>query len=795
MAEILAEHSLGFAYDPDNGVYVNASNPSLFTPIEGVAYRIVWDGTEHVAVAFTHAAMPGMVLVGNTLIVGGENTGEPFAICSKADGEGMSIFTFDANDTHTIAVHLYEEEPEEPEQPEEPSGPAGVSIVLYDRAGEPVTYEGIETITTDTPNAGEVATFTHGVLMDGVEIELAMAGGDQKISVPDGYLVKKATLKKPETLLPEHIKKNVEIAGVVGEFAGDMTEKIVPLNMANGNQEIIPEEDAVFSKVTVIKPDTLVPENIKKNIDIGGVVGEFSMDTMEKNVELALADGDQVIEADEDTAFSKVTIVKPESLVPENIKRGKNIGGVVGTCQTSHSVIDPEWLEKICFWDIDGTMLYQYSISEAANLDSLPSPPTHEGLTFQGWNYTLDEVKNAGHILDVGAIYIPNDGNTHVKINITNTSYKALPVCFSQTVSNGVTIDWGDGSTQTVSGTGKVSATHTYTNLGEYELIFSVSEGCTMTLGHGTSSTVFIGKGTSNYKNYVTAFYIGNNVIIGDYGINNNQNIERLTIPEGVESIGQYGCASVLNLYALIFPKSLKTLGSYATNNTCGQSSKISHLPISLPNGLENIGDGNISSANANRLVLPDSLLSIGSYSINGIQSCVKIYMPDGVQSIGSNSLQNGYYVRECPHIPSALKSLPGSFLYYYQSIEEIVIPEGVENIGNSCIYNCTGVKKVVLPESLKTIGSGFLASCSNLKTLVVKSSLESCATTSFSGVYIEEYIFTNPNPSAALASQFNTRKCTIYVPDEAVEQYNSVISSMYRKWIRPLSEYKGTID
>lgn len=49
--------------------------------------------------------------------------------------------------------------------------------------------------------------------------------------------------------------------------------KTVALSMASGNQTVNPDSGKVLSKVTITKPDTLIPENIKKDITIGGVVG------------------------------------------------------------------------------------------------------------------------------------------------------------------------------------------------------------------------------------------------------------------------------------------------------------------------------------------------------------------------------------------------------------------------------------------------------------------------------------------------------------------------------------------
>lgn len=53
-------------------------------------------------------------------------------------------------------------------------------------------------------------------------------------------------------------------------------EKTVELSMASGNQVIEPTGGKVLSKVTVNKPNTLLPENIKNNINIGGVIGTLT---------------------------------------------------------------------------------------------------------------------------------------------------------------------------------------------------------------------------------------------------------------------------------------------------------------------------------------------------------------------------------------------------------------------------------------------------------------------------------------------------------------------------------------
>lgn len=51
--------------------------------------------------------------------------------------------------------------------------------------------------------------------------------------------------------------------------------KTVDLAMAQGNQVVTPDEGYLLSQVTVNKPETLIPENIAEGIDIGGVIGSL----------------------------------------------------------------------------------------------------------------------------------------------------------------------------------------------------------------------------------------------------------------------------------------------------------------------------------------------------------------------------------------------------------------------------------------------------------------------------------------------------------------------------------------
>lgn len=112
----------------------------------------------------------------------------------------------------------------------------------------------------------------------------------------------------------------------------------VELDMVDGDQILEPIEGKVFSKVTVKKPDTLVAENIRKDINIGGVVGSLKpyvpVVSSELNVEPKTEV--QIFTPAENEYYDKVNVDAVTSsidsnIVPENIRNNVEILGVKGT--------------------------------------------------------------------------------------------------------------------------------------------------------------------------------------------------------------------------------------------------------------------------------------------------------------------------------------------------------------------------------------------------------------------------------------------------------------------------------
>lgn len=91
-------------------------------------------------------------------------------------------------------------------------------ILLKNRAGEDVAYSGINAVVFDTA-AGDQAVFSRGAAVAG-SAAADFSGGDQVITPAEGTLFSSLTLEKPPALLPENIVKDVNIAGIWGNYIG-----------------------------------------------------------------------------------------------------------------------------------------------------------------------------------------------------------------------------------------------------------------------------------------------------------------------------------------------------------------------------------------------------------------------------------------------------------------------------------------------------------------------------------------------------------------------------------------------
>ena len=399
---------------------------------------------------------------------------------------------------------------------------------------------------------------------------------------------------------------------------------------------------------------------------------------------------------------------------------------------------------QINFRDYDGTLLHSYTPAEINEMSVLPSNPSHTGLTAQGWNWSLAQIKAQltacpDEDVNVGQMYTTSDGKTRLYIYIdpvTPANRMTFYVRCTPTVASGVEIDWGDNTTPTTTNsTSAKNYEHTYASTGNFTITITVNSGTVKFEGTSQNSgyTIYGSKANSNIYNRgrIRKVEIGDNVSqIGTYGFWNCFDISSITIPSGVTSIGTYAFYQCYSLTSITIPSGVTSIGS---NTFSGCYSLTS---ITIPSGVTSIGGSAFNGCySLTSITIPSGVTSIGTYAFNGCYSLTSITIPSGVTSIDANAFSSCYSLTSIT-IPSTVTSIGNSAFYQCTSLTSITIPSTVTSIGNSAFYYCYSLTSITIPSGVTSIGSNTFYYCYSLTSITIPSTVTSIGGGAFNGCY-----------------------------------------------------------
>ena len=131
------------------------------------------------------------------------------------------------------------------------------------------------------------------------------------------------------------------------------------------------------------------------------------------------------------------------------------------------------------------------------------------------------------------------------------------------------------------------------------------------------------------------------------------------------------------------------------------------------------------------KVVLPDSIETIGDYAFRGRRSLPTIHLSPNLKSIGVGCFQNTAISRLiCSYsiplsdsdvlLPESLESIPDFCFENCQSLTSIELPDGITSIGNSAFSACIKMENAKLPRSLIHLGSNAFFLCSSLTEITL---------------------------------------------------------------------------
>lgn len=341
--------------------------------------------------------------------------------------------------------------------------------------------------------------------------------------------------------------------------------------------------------------------------------------------------------------------------------------------------------KDVNFYDYDGTLLYSYTVEEAQALTKLPDFPERDGLTYQEWNWSLEDIKAYNRPVDVGAICISSDGATRIYIRLVEGRTSPM---FGVTVNGVATVDWGDGtSPDTLTGTSVTTTVwtpnHNYASTGDYVIKLTIE-------GNASLDGILRQSNSSSDINYcyfaaIRKVIIGEGITYFSDGFRECYNLGSINIPNTVTNAGANIFHYCRSLRFCAIPSSLPTT-SNDIFSYCGSLKNVS-LPSNFKGNLNQLF---MYDRGLKKIVLPDTITSIASSAFQYAEALETVVFSKNIKSIGSGAFSNCQSLRSI-ELPQGITTVNGFNQCYI--LASVTFPASVTSIvGNAFMY-CNGLR------------------------------------------------------------------------------------------------------
>lgn len=359
------------------------------------------------------------------------------------------------------------------------------------------------------------------------------------------------------------------------------------------------------------------------------------------------------------------------------------------------AAIQPPEESDINFYDYDGTLLHSWTLAELAEKTELPPLPSHPGLVCEGWNWTLDELKSENGEIDVGAMYITDDGKTRIYIHLDEGRLSPM---VGLGTNGAIVVDWGDGTepytlTGETAGNTVYTPTHTYAAAGDYIITLERVSGVLWLKGTedvATGACILRHSASADnrnaaYRSSINKVEIGSVDRIDVCAFNECRNIESITIQKD----------TICNSYAA-FAKCTK-LGA-----------------ITIRRSETSVAGNFVSMSESLRvLAVPKSVVTYGSQIAYSTK--IKRIKTSGINAIGDRTYGSLLGLKELT-LEEGITRIPTGMCQYTPAMRRISIKGAITSIGTNAFYGCESLVSIKIPGSPNSIGASAFTYCYSLK-------------------------------------------------------------------------------
>ena len=448
--------------------------------------------------------------------------------------------------------------------------------------------------------------------------------------------------------------------------------------------------------------------------------------------------------------------------------------------------------KDVSFYDYDGTLLHSYTIKEANMLTALPPTLAHEGLVFDGWNWSLEDINKLTRPMDIGAMYHTLNRATRIYIHLEEGHQD---ITFSICVNGEIILDWGDGHMEQSSLIGTDLTTpiqvpvHHYAAPGDYVIRFSVN-------GEAQLNENFSGINSKWLRESTTKIEIGENVTIGMKAFERYGSLLNITIPSRITSLGASAFSSCRSLLNINIPSGVTRLED-GIFDSC-----VSLSTVTVPKSIEYFGENAFACCHSlQSIALPDSLTFIGAWGFYECSSLSNIIIPARANTIETNAFESCYllsnvvvpenlrYIREsafknCESLSNItipnnnrITDIGKNAFYYCTSLSSINIPKGATSIKENAFEFCNALLDITIPNGVKYINASAFNGCSSLSTVTFPDGLVSIGDKAF--YFCREVIYYDFTQLSSIPTLSSTNALGSFIPDFEIR----VPASLVDEW------------
>lgn len=246
--------------------------------------------------------------------------------------------------------------------------------------------------------------------------------------------------------------------------------------------------------------------------------------------------------------------------------------------------------------------------------------------------------------------------------------------------------------------------------------------------------------------------------------------LESISIPEGVISIGRGAFRNCKQLTHITIPQSVKEVDTSALSYCYGlkdadgfviyrgilfcyhgQSETIiipknvrtiaecaffqceNVKSVTIPDGVESIGDFAFSECGITSIIVPKSVTSIGSFAFDRCKSLTEIEIPESVTSIGRTAFGDCTSLTSVS-LPESVTSINGSMFNGCSSLSDFTIHQRITSIGVNAFYGCNSLTSILIPKNVTSIDCAAFGNCVNLRDVTIQNTAANIASSAFDG-------------------------------------------------------------